>query len=293
MSLPFSGRKVDFKRTVTGIASYLTSNPQLLDFEKGGSNVLFFGNKTTVERTNLLNILTSLIPTELKSARSPFYYTTLQEDKIVSPVNSIEVSPAYLNSKEVPIHLPIYFDLNFKKKSYYLSDFKHYAPMLTTYILDGLMFQPEIPESLDKHMQDNIQEIFDTVTFHDTLPYQQNIGSSLSKISLSQARFNHKLEVSKDDLKNSTELITESFKDAVTYMKFGYDIDRVYRVDMNSAKLLKLIKEMVETEVPTTIPEVFKRSNFSEWDFERALTKLSNACYIYFLSNNTIRLLEQ
>lgn len=274
----------------TGLGMYICSSPQLLDSEKGGIDTTVVGQSITQKWTKFTQI-TKIIPAEFRQASARVCYLSLETASNSNPIGCCELNRAYKNVVTTPVQIPLPFTVEFKK--YEKESWESQATIARAFMIDAHMFQPEIPESMEKKVQDTMHEINELVKYKYKLPYFQDIGSVVPKLTTSICRLNFGSEVTNDNLKDSIEtwsdLVTETFKIGVARREVG----GVYNLTDQEIIMLSEIKHMKDTEMEMTVETLKKITKIWEWDFDQVLNGLKQKGHVYFPRLNKIALVER
>lgn len=272
------------------MALWLVSAPQLNPLEKGGIYTAVLADDYIKNRLGGFKRITSILPTDFKLSTSANFYQLLHENIIVNPKNSVEVNLAYLNVPAAPVHIPMAFDVMYKPYKDFKEDFEHYLPYMRTFILNSLFFQPEIPEKLDKKVEEAIYRVFDMVTYESELPYCQDIGSGIPKITAGITRLQFNSDVSSKNLDEGLNLFETMFEQTKRNIHSAVPLDILYTELMpDERRLYTEIKEMWDTGTPTTPVNILQRTSVPEWRFEEVLNNLKTKMYVIYKSNGMIK----
>lgn len=293
VSTPISPHNLPFDDLEYCLGMYLVSAPQISNLEQGGINTVILGKTKQKEKWMNFKRMTSIIPSEFRRQESKNYYKSIEKGKPPKTPNSSEVSLAFLNRKEVPVHIPLPFeDLEFKKYYTYKEEFKDLTTISRAYMIDSLLFQPEIPKNLQRRVEEAMCFIVDDVLSAENLPCYQDIGSVVPKLTTSFARLNFNDNVTLADLNKGKELWYEAMSSSRKDGGAGRNKSKTYQQTPDGELLLAEILELYETGVPLTIENIKCRTKVHASKFEAALNKLKFAGKIYFPSNDTIGIIK-
>jgi len=273
-----------------GLGMYICSSPQLLDSEKGGIDTTVVG-QSIAQKWTKFNQITKIIPTEFRQPSARVCYLSLETDSNSNPIGCCELNRAYRNIVTTPVQIPLPFTVEFKK--YDKGSWESQATLARAFMIDAHMFQPEIPESMGKKVEDAMHVINEIVKYKYQLPYFQDIGSVVPKLTTSICRLNFGSEVTNDNLKDSIEtwsdLVTETFKIGVARR----EVDGIYNLNDREIIMLSDIKHMKDTGMEMTVEVLKKNTKIWEWDFDLVLNGLKQKGHVYFPQLNKIALIER
>ena len=274
----------------TGLGMYICSSPQLADFEKGGIDTTVVA-KSIAQKWPKFKQIANIIPAEFRQSSARICYLSLEAISRNDSLGCCELNRAYKNAVTIPVHIPLPFTVKFKRIK--KEDWKSQATIARTFMMDSHMFQPEIPDSMENKVQDAMHEINELVKYKHEIPYFQDIGSVVSRLTTSICRLNFGSEVTNDNLKNSLEvwsdLVTETFKIGVARK----EVRGIYNLNDYEIIMLSEIKHMKDTGLEMTIQVLRKTTRIGEWDFEETLNGLSRKGHIYFPKPGIIALVEK
>lgn len=274
----------------TGLGMYICSSPQLADFEKGGIDTTIVA-KSITQKWAKFNQIARIIPAEFRNPSARVCYLSLETLSPANPLKCCELNRAYKNVVTTPVQIPLPFTVEFKK--YDKRSWKSQATIARTFMIDSHMFQPKIPDSMEKRVQDAMHEINEIVKYKYEIPYFQDIGSVVPKLTTSICRLNFGSEVTNNNLKNTLEvwsdLVTTTFKIG----EARREIHGIYNLNDNEIRMLSEIKHMSDTGMHMTVETLMKITKIREWDFEETLNGLRRKGHIYFPRSNKIALVEK
>jgi hypothetical protein len=272
-------------------ALYAVSSPPFLE-EKGGICAAILGKKKPwLGFKKSMNI----IPREFRKVTSPFYYTQSEQEKMVDHIKADEINLAYLNPEQRPMHIPVPLDdVEVRPQKDYSLDMESISPMVTAFILDSLMIQPKIPSSLESHVTDCLHTVVEEFKGSGWVPYKQDFSSLVPRLSLSFARYQSHMKLSKKDVNQAVEAWSDMYYRAKKVVSTQYEVSRLYRLDDKSRKLYFDLVDAYELEISIPLSEVRKQitSFRNEWDFEEALDTLNRNGLLIKPGQDTIKILD-
>lgn len=270
------------------------SAPQITDLEKGGINTVALDTHRDRQKWAAFKRILRIVPLEFRQPSSKNFYKFLENSEETYPLNSREVNLSYFDVTDVPIHLPIPLNMAFKTHGEYKKNFEEYLPVARAYMINSLLFQPYVPEKVEKRMEDAMYFILDEVSSSEDIPYYQDIGSVIPKLATSFARLNFKSWVTLNDLKTSTGLwsdVMEGSRHNVSELN-KISTDYLYRLPPEAEVLLKEITELDDAGMPLLLSTVQSNTKLFDFTFDNALRKLKVNGFIYFPSGEKIGLVH-
>ena len=283
---PFKGNRDFIEKVGCCLSLYAVASPQISDFEKGGLNSALLSKK---REWNTFKRIMNVIPDELKQVSSRNYYKILDHEEQVNPINCSEVSLAFLNPSTIPVQIPIAMDV--EPISDYYSNIEYEIPMIRSYILDALLYQPEIPKKLDSYVTDCVYSLIEDVKKSGRIPYSQNLGSAIPKLSLSFARLNFETELTKTDIIECVDLWSEMFKRAKKISSTQLNPNDFYKLSENARKIYIELHEIFGIDVVIDKEDLKKVLKIPEWDLEETLQELNLKGAIFSPDNEHIKIL--
>ena len=275
---------------VTCMGMYMCSSPQLSEFEKGGINTTIIESFNSDAKWKKFNQIMKVIPPEFRKRSSRLCYLSLTDHTPVNPVNCCELSIAYPNFLDVPIQIPMPFIVDFKKQD--KESWNTTVDVARTFMLDALLFQPQIPEGMEKQVEETMYQLNETIKYTYNIPCYLDIGSLLPKLTTSLCRLNFMPEADKDNLKKSlgawSNLLVGTHSLGTLLSKY----DKLYDLKPEERTMLNELEQMEDTGVELTIDNLKKITKVFEWKFEEILNGLKVKGHIYFPRNNKIGLIR-
>ncbi len=287
--IPFVGETDYIEMMSNCISLYAISSPQLLEDEKGGLNTALLGKKN---QWNAFKRLMDIIPKEFKKPTSNNFYKFFENETVINPVDSSEISLAYYNPPTIPVQIPVSLDAETKAVSHYKENVEFEIPMIRSYIIDSLLYQPEIPAKLDSDITNCVYELVDKFKKDGYVPYNQDLGSVIPKLSSSISRLNFNEMTTKEDINNSFVLWSEMFEHSKKIVSTQLPISKLIRLSDNAKKLYIDINDAFGTDELINKVYIMKISNLYDWEIEDAIRELNLSGAIIRPNNNHIKLLE-
>lgn len=272
---------------------YLVASPQLSQLEQGGINTVVLG--TNEKKSKWLNFkrMTSIIPPEFRRVSSKNYYKSIELGQPNRAPDSFEVSFAFLNRDDTPIHIPMPFeDMKFKSYYSYKDDFQERIPMARAYVLDALLFKPEIPKNLHRRVEEAMVFMVDEALVTKDMPCYQDVGSAVTKLTTSFARLNFNMNATLSDLNEGKSLWFEAMELSKKQYKAKGGNKARHKSTPEQEILYAEIKELDDAGVPLTLGNIKSYTKLDPSAFEDALYKLKISGKIYFPNNDTVGLIK-
>ncbi|WP_406661201.1 hypothetical protein V7O66_01385 [Methanolobus sp. ZRKC3] len=256
--------------------------------EKGGIDSGIFTNK---RGWNSFTSLQRLVPREFKSVKSPYFYSSLEVEKKVNPLSSMEVNLSILMPKDTFVHVPIVFDAERRPKSAYSEDVSFEIPFVRAHLLDSLMFQPEVTQKAEKCLTDRIYEMTETFTNSRNLVYKQDLGDAAPKMGSSIARMNFSNEVSVANVREGFDMWMDMFVHSSKVQQSNLSPGEIFRLPKEAAQIYLQLEDIFGIDVIISMEDVERISSLTPFELSNALTALKSAGAIYSPRIDFIKLL--
>ena len=235
-----------------------------------------------------------IIPNEFKRPSSDIFYK-ISEQAEIPKLHSREINLAFLNPEKIPMDIPVVLDVEVQTKKDYNDAIDSLTPMVRGYLLDSLMIQPQIPENLSAHITEKVYDVINDVKSSGSIPYFQNLGTSIPKLTLAFSRLNTRITAGKNDINEVVDLWGDMFYRAKKIVSTQHEVSRLYdRLDDNARRLYIDLIDIFDYDVPVNITEIpnilstFKRLT----DYGDAIEILCNNGLLLKPNNSTIRILN-
>jgi len=290
-TMPYLGEEEIVDGVALCSALYAVSSPPLPG-EKGGIYAAILGKKKPwLGFKKSMNI----IPREFRQVSSLFYYTQSEQEKRVDTVKADEINLAILNPEQHPMHIPVPLDeIEVRPQKDYSLDMESISPMVTAFILDSIMIKPEIPSSLESHVTDCLHSVVGEFKGSGWVPYKQDFSSLVPRLSLSFARYQSHMKLSKKDVNQAVEVWSDMYYRAKKVVSTQYEVSRLYRLDDKSRKLYFDLVDAYALEIPIPLSEVRKQitSFRNDWDLDEALDTLNRNGLLVKPGQDSIKILD-
>lgn len=293
LSLPIPRDSYNYEDLQICLGMSMVSSPQLSYFEPGGINTLVLGGSHLRSSWAAFKRSAIIVPNEFRKTTATHFYKHCETAEILRPVNSREVCLSYPEVREVPVHIPLPLEFNMRSLSAYQEDLKYFTPIARTFLLDAILFQPDIPDTLQKRLEEAMYEIIENVTFANDVPYNQDLGSVILKLTSSFARLDFTSKVTKDNLEGSKDIWGEMMGLARRTISGSWIKKDIYNKNDDDLQIIYELQEMVETGIPLTIPNLKARTKVPIWKFEDTLDRLRTMGDIYFPKGDRIGFVNQ
>ena len=287
---PFIGDKDYIKKMGCCLSLYAVSSPQISDEEKGGLNAAMLGKK---KQWNAFKRIMDVIPNEFKSISSRNFYGLLDKEAILNPLKSAEVNLAYYNPPTMPVQIPVALDVETKSVSHYKANVEHSIPMVRAYILDTLLFQPEIPKKLDSHITNCVYDLIEEIKQSGHIPYNQDLGLAIPKLCSSFARLNFGGDATKENITESVNIWSDMFHHAKKTVSTQLPITKLYTLSGDARQLYIDLSDVFGVDVLIHKENIIKNSKLSKFKIDDALRELSRIGLILITNSQQIKLLDQ
>ncbi|WP_135610244.1 hypothetical protein [Methanococcoides sp. AM1] len=257
--------------------------------EKGGIDSGIISKKSGWEH---FKSIMRIIPKEFKSTKSAYYYNSLEVEKNVNSIDSLEVNLSIFNPKEMFVHVPVTFDIDTRRRDEYLKDISFEIPFARAQLIDSLMFQPVITKKAEKRLTDRIYDMIETFTHADKLSYKQDLGDAGPKIASSIARMNFKTEVSVDDVDNGYYNWLDMFHHSQQFRDSNLETNEIFRLSENARNLYLEMEQYFGVDTIIDIADIEKITHLSPKALSDAISKLVSVGAAYSPRQKTIKLLS-
>jgi len=286
---PFIGDREYIEKMSFCFSLYAVSCPQITISEKGGLNAAILGKD---KQWSAFKKIMNVIPREFRQISSNNFYKLLDRETIINPVDSTEVSLAYYNPSSMPVQIPAALDVENKPVSQYKDNLEYEIPMVRAHIIDALLFRPEIPNKLDSYVTNCVYDLVDEIKRSGYVPYNQNLGSAIPKLSSSFARLNFDIATTKEDITRGVDLWSDMFYHAKKVASTQLDISKLYSLSDNAKQLYIDLNLAYGVDVLIDNEDAKKNSKLHEWDLEEALMELDLKGAIFYPDNQHIKILD-
>jgi hypothetical protein len=295
-ALPISDKNLPFEQIKECLGMYMVASPKVSEIEQGGINTVILGDTQTHNKWVNFQRMTSIIPSEFRYVASKKYYKAIESGAVPKAKNCEEVSLAFLNREDVPIQIPMPFDdLEFKPYMSYKEDFMERKPMARAFLLDSLLYTPEISFSLRRRVEEQMVFMVEDTLASEDLPCYQDVGSAATRLTLSVARLNFQQFASLQDMKKGVSLwydaMDKSKRDMQRKGAKGKNFNKKANTP-NADLLFSVIEDLNDRGIPLTRANVFACAMLPEYDFEEAIFKLKMQGKIYFPEKDLIALIK-
>lgn len=294
VSAPIPRSIYNFEDLQNCLALSIISSPQLTEIEKGGINSVVLGESNMRGQRAAITKIMSIVPNEFKKPTSRQYYKLLEDDSRPKPVNCNEVNLTYLNITNVPVHIPLPFEMKFNSVASYKENLENYLPLARAFMIDALLFQPEIPEVMQKKMENTIYDLISNIVSNNSISHTPDIGSIIPKLTTSYARLDFKLNSTSNDLNEGKELWESLMGETETNSSNSRKLDTSKLLELNydEEMLYMDIINLKDIGIDLTFENIKAKTSIMEWKFEDTLEKLKIKGRIYYLSNDKIGLIN-
>ena len=289
-SLPYTGEEEIVNEIAMCSALYTISSPPLPD-QKGGISAAVLGKtkpwagfKRSME----------IIPAEMKRESSDFFYRLSIQEENYTNLASREINLAFLNPERVPMHIPLVLDTEIRSLSKYKETLQVEKPLVTAFMLDALLLQPVIPDSLQHTLVDTMYELVSDVKGSGNVPYTQDFGSLIPRLGASFARYNSRFNVSSDDIRKGVNLWSDMFYRAKKIISTQHPVSQLYRLSDAARRLYVDLNDVYGIENPIMVVEIPAHIAGAKNPgvYEEAMEDLNRQGLIIRLNHSTIKLLD-
>lgn len=269
----------DMKTIGTCLSMRCASTPPF-DGLKGGIDISVFGKQrhwTAFNRSN------NFIRSEFRKPSFDYFFKSLKKNENPNISKCIEVNRAYKNMQEVSITLPLIFPGDFEKRDFFKDRNLTYKPYAQAFMIDMLHIDPIIPPELNKFIENRYYEIINDIINIKAgkIPYNQDIGSLVPKLSTSMARTNFSLEPTKEDIDKSLDAWAQEFYLSLRFIKSRLDNEQLFKLSPDARTLYVELEDRQDTGMSMKVVDVKRDSKVFEWNFDDALQELVKAGIVF------------
>ncbi len=290
LKMPYVGDKGVLDCIGMGSALYISSAPPCTR-QVGGINAAVLGKQKSW--SGYIGSMNTVIPSDFRKVSSDYYYKLSDQDRAVEPGPRREVSMSYLNPERTPMQLPVILDIESVKSRSKINEYcKEDYSLLNAHLIDSLLMNPSIPGDLDPYITEKTYELKNDLIDMGGLPYNQDLGSSISLMSLAYARLQHKMECSKEDVKEVFDFWVDMTHNTHRELSTPVSLTELYSLRRDEKTLYTDLCTAFGTDVDVHVEEAKKATALKESQFEAALEKLNLKGYVLLVGNyRTIRIL--
>jgi hypothetical protein len=284
LSAPFKGTEEHIEALIHTIAMFAVSTPYEGSNHKGGIYSAVLTTTTKNVAWNALKQTLSFIPVEFTKPTSYNFYSLTEKDQMINPTQGGEINIACRNPKLMTVHMPMTISNDIEKKDFYKDKLEIDLPMMRAFLVNAIMIQPEVPESLESKIREKIYEMANDFKGAGFATYNQDLGASVLKIATAGSRLNHKLKTDSDDLKLSIDNwgVMAHFSRRIHSKNTGIEISKMYRLSDNARILYLELKDRYGIEELILTKEIELDCPIPLSYLDDALTELSKNAMIYY-----------
>jgi hypothetical protein len=293
---PFIGDETYVEKASTcAVLSFLSASP--VGQGIGGINTAVIGKlKFWKPFERMMNI----IPTDFKRPSADYYYLFSKMEKEVHLTNNKEVNLTFHNPEHTPMHIPLVMnpDPDFSSKKIKPRDVKeneHLEPFIVSYLIDSLLFKPEISLTNDKILTDCTYEISQDIAGAGYSPCNLDLGSILPKLSTAFSRLNSEITVKSEYIKSSEELWLDMYYESKKYYSTPFHVEELFKMgDQDRRLYVHLINSfgiehlIPEKEFITSLNSIRMTSD----QYDHSIEILNRFGLIIRYPNNIIKILD-
>ncbi|WP_209681601.1 hypothetical protein [Methanohalophilus levihalophilus] len=261
------------------VAMYTASTPILGSNMKGGIDAAALTNEP---RWSMFKNMMGLIPREFNQTKSNNFYSYTKSKRQLNPLFSSEVNVTYKNPDNISVHIPFTLDTELKSADFYRDKFFDQAPLARGYMLDSLLYQPQIPKKLESHIEFKVQEMYEDFRQSEYASYNQELGSAVPKLASAVARLNFREKVEKEDVDTAFDTWGEMYNHSLFIQKMNLKTELLYRLSDDERIFYTDLKKAFGKENLIPMNQLLVSTAVPEWKFEAIVAQLSHAGLIYF-----------
>lgn len=277
-------------REILGMAT--VASPRINDVQKGGINTVVLGKFSDGDNWKKYKQITKVVPKEFRKESSSNFYKNLETKEVPDPIGCNEVSLSYYNVTESPFDIPLPFNVEFKSKASYAENQGIIFPFARGFLLDTLLFQPEIADedvkTFENIMYDSTQEFS---KLYNVMPNIRR-GISVVRLATSYARLNFEVVASRNTMKKSTDAWAVLADEILTTGATVQSHSGVLNLPPDEMAVMNELTLMEETGIALTVLNLIQRHLKLVKPLSNVLKKLVDKNYIYFPNKDTIRFIK-
>lgn len=274
------------------LGMYTVASPKLNEIEQGGINVAVYGNFHTIDPWNKFKGITRIIPTEFRKTNSRNYYENLDVMYKPRSPKSSEVNLAYNNDLSMPIDIPLPFDVEFRASSEIKENQNLLFNRARVYLLEALLYTPEIPEKYIKNFEKTAYEVNEKFRFANNADFEERFGFS-TRLVTSFARLSYNADVTKDNIKEAGEAYSDLMDQALKNRAGAKNFSGFHHDNPEEKTMMGEIILMKETGLPMTIRQLRAITVVPADKFEETLQRLKDKRRIYSPGNDRIGIVRE
>jgi len=284
-SQQYRGEEENVKGIATCSALYAMSSPPN-EFEAGGVNAALLG-----DRNGIAGFKRS-IPTDFRKISSPFFYKISSKESFPNFKPTQEINLAYINPEKTPMHIPIPFSAEITAPIGSRLNMECISPIITGYLLDSLMIQPVIPESLESMILDISYDLINDIKEAGYIPYNQDFSSLIPRLSQSFARLQSHLMVGTQDIREVVNIWSDMVFEAHREMSTEHSVKQLYTLGGHSKKLYLDLLDIIGADNKMLITELIKLIKLDPDSLKESIEELNRCGLIIITPKKEIRVLE-
>ena len=294
---PFIGDETYVKQASTcAVLSYLSSSP--IAQETGGINTAIIGKPRFW--TSYARMMNGVTPGEFKRPSSDYYYLFSKTEKEVHLTDNKEINLTFQNPEYTPMHIPLVMnpDPEFtskKNKPLAVKDNEHLEPFVMSYLIDSILFKPEIPLTDDKILTDSTYAINHDIASAGYSPCNLDLGSILPKLSTAFSRLNSETVVKSDYIKTSEELWLDMYYESKKYYSTPFHVEELFRMSDHDRRLYVHLVDSFGIEQLTPESEFIaslKSIRMNQDQYDQSMEILNRFGLLIRYPNNIIKILD-
>jgi hypothetical protein len=293
---PFIGDETYVQKAATcAVLSFLAA-PPFADTIGGINTAVICKSKFWTPFERVMNI----IPKELTRPSSEYYYLISKTEREIHSTGNKEVSLSFHNPEHTPMHIPLVMNtdsdfLNKKYSSTSVKENEHLIPFVVSYLVDSILFKPDIPITHDKILTDCTYEIRNDIASAGYSPCNLDLGSILPKMSMAFSRLNSEMVVKSNYIKSSEELWLDMYYDAQKHYATPFHLEELFKLGDVERKLYVHLVDVFGIEHRTSETEFInslKSIRMSKDQYDESIEILNRFGLVIRYPNNILKLLD-
>ncbi|WP_407282324.1 hypothetical protein V7O61_06820 [Methanolobus sp. WCC1] len=267
-------------------ALYALGSPQLFD-EKGGLSASVIGKSGQWDG---FYRSMAFIPRDFRKISSRNQYQMSKAEKPIHSNESIEISCAFHEPKETRVHvaLPYEPEIRPERDEWYKND----VPLMRGFLINSLLIEPEIPDTLEKKVTDALYAIDWEYKKSKEVAYKQDLGSAIPRLCRSIARLERGDTVDNKNVNEIVDLWVDMHRKAQKIGATRSLNTKIADISVRGRVLFRKLEDVYGFDTFFDVKEAQKEITLSQIDFEDVFKELRINGYIYRSNKGLFKLID-
>lgn len=285
---PYRG-EAESVQEIAGCSSLFAFSSPPVDTISGGINSAVLGNDN---KWKLFNAPLQAIPEEFRRFNPDFYYHISKNEQAIRR-DSRENNYAILRPKDLLSDIPVVI-LDESQRSIskqFRQQLEIESKIVRAYLLDSLLMQPHATKQVEKMIVEKTHELREEYYSAALLPFNQNIGGAIPKLTASFCRLRASLDIQKEDIAHVVDLWFSMRRRAAKISGSPMKTEHMLQLIGDSRKAYVKLYDIFGADTEISMAEAVRELKMDPQEFEVAVDSLVNKGYC-IRRNNFIMLLE-